>query len=99
MEIQMNALHIAKKDRAGATAFFMSGGNVPSSYKYSRIVTIFDIERGSSDWFLIFAKRDENYGNAAKTRLSLTVAQRDIAVAKFTAQFSVQQVVELAVAA
>jgi len=99
MEMQLCKFSIAKKDRKGATASSMSGGDVPNAYKYSRIVTIFDIERGASDWFLVYAKRDETYGNAAKPRLSLTVAQRDIAVHKFTSQFSVQKAVELAVAA
>jgi len=99
MEIQLMKLNIAKKDRNGATASGMSGGDVPNAYKYSRIVTSYNIERGASDWFLVYAKRDETYGNAAKPRLSLTPAQRDIAVSKFTEQFSVQAVVELAVAA
>ena len=99
MEIKLEKFSIAKKDRAGAKASSMSGGTIPNAYKYSRIVTIFDIERGPSDWFLIFAKRDENYGDSAKPRLSLTPSQRDIAVSKFTEQFSVQKVVDLAVAA
>jgi hypothetical protein len=99
MEMQLMKLNSAKKDRNGATASGMSGGDVPNAYKYSRIVTAYGIERGSSDWFLVYAKRDETYGNAAKPRLSLTPVQRDIAVSKFTAQFSVQKVVELAVAA
>ena len=99
MEMQLNKLNIAKKDRSGATASGMSGGNVPSAYKYSRIVNSYTIERKSSDWVLIDARRDEVWGNASKDKLSLTVAQRDIAVSKFTAQFSVQKVVELAVAA
>ena len=99
MEIQLMKLNIAKKDRKGAIAYGMSGGDVPNAYKYSRIVTAYGIERGASDWFLVYAKRDETYGNAAKPRLSLTTVQRDIAVSKFTAQFSVQKVVELAVAA
>ena len=99
MEMRLEKFGIAKKDRRGAKASGMSGGTIPNAYKYSRIVTIFDIERGPSDWFLIFAKRDENYGDSAKPRLSLTPAQRDLAVSKFTAQFSVQAVVELAVAA
>ena len=99
MEIQLMKLNIAKKDRSGALASAMSGGDVPNAYKYSRIVTIFDIERGASDWFLIAVSKYANYGNSAKPRLSLTPAQRDIAVAKFTAQFSVQPVVEMAVAA
>jgi hypothetical protein len=98
MEIQMQDLHIGKKDRSGATASGMSGGTVLSAYKYSRIVNIYLIERGSSEWFLVSASRIDIGGNADKPRLSLTPAQRDIAVSKLTAQFSVQAV-ELAVAA
>jgi len=99
MEMRLDKFSITKKDRAGATASFMSGGKVSSGYKYSRIVNTFQIERGASSWFLIDAQRTELWGNASKDRLCLTVAQRDIAVSKFTAQFSVQAVVELAVAA
>ena len=99
MENRLEKLNIPKKDRADASAWGMSGKNVPSAYKYSRIITVYQIERGSKDWFLILAKRDENYGNAAKPHLSLTFAQRDIAVSRFTQQFSVHSVVALAVAA
>jgi hypothetical protein len=98
-ELQLEKFEIAKKDRSGSTASGMSGGNVPSAYKYSRIVNTYQIERRSSDWFLIDVKRIDVWGNASKDRLSLTPAQRDIAIAKFTAQFWVQPVVELAVAA
>jgi hypothetical protein len=99
MEMRLEKFGIAKKDRAGAKASGMSGGNVPIAYKYSRIVNTYLIERGATDWFLIDAECIGVWGNASKDRLSLNVAQRDIAVSKFTAQFSVQQVVELAVAA
>jgi hypothetical protein len=99
MQNQLTDLSIAKKDQIGATASGMSGGNVPAAYKYSRILNTFEIERGASNWFLVNVKRIENYGNASKSRLSLTPAQRDIAIAKFTATFSVQTVVALAVAA
>ena len=99
MEMKLEKFGITKKDRSGARASGMSGGDVPNAYKYSRIVNTYTIERKSSDWFLIDARRDEVWGNASKDKLSLTVAQRDIAVSKFTAQFSVQAVVELAVAA
>jgi len=98
-ELQLEKYDIAKKDRSGAIASGMSGGNVPSAYKYSRIINDYTIERKSLDWFLIAVSKYANYGNSAKPRLSLTPAQRDIAVAKFTAQFSVQKVVELAAAA
>ena len=99
MEMRLEKFGIAKKDRAGAKASGMSGGDVPNAYKYSRIVNSYTIERKSSDWFLIDARRDEVWGNASKDKLSLTVAQRDIAVSKFTAQFLVQAAVTLAVAA
>ena len=99
MQNRLTDLSIIKKFQIGATASGMSGGNVPSAYKYSRIVNSFQIERGASDWFLVNIKRVEIYGNASKSRLSLTLAQRDIAIAKLTAQFSVQPVVALAVAA
>ena len=99
MEMRLEKFGIAKKDRSGARASGMSGGNVPTAYKYSRIVNTYTIERKSSDWFLISATKTETWGNASKDLLSLTPAQRDIAVSKFTAQFSVQPVVTLAVAA
>ena len=99
MEMKLEKFSIAKKDRSGALASGMSGGDVPNAYKYSRIVNSYHIERGSADWFLVAAVKIDNWGNAAKPHLSLTPAQRDIAVLKFTAQFSVQKVVELAVAA
>ena len=99
MEMRLKKFGIAKKDRSGARASGMSGGDVPNAYKYSRIVNSYTIERGASDWFLIAANKIDNWGNASKDHLRLTPAQRDIAVSKFTAQFSVQQVVELAVAA
>jgi len=99
MEMKLEKFGIAKKDRAGAKASGMSGGNVPSAYKYSRFVNTYTIERRSSEWFLIDAECVGIWGSASKVLLSLTPAQRDIAVGKFTAQFSVQPVVTLAVAA
>ena len=99
MEMRLEKFSIPKKARAGAKASGMSGGNVPNAYKYSRVVNTYTIERGASDWFLVAANKTETWGNASKDKLSLTVAQRDIAVSKFTAQFLVQAAVTLAVAA
>ena len=92
-ELQLDKFDIAKKDRSGAIASGMSGGNVPSAYKYSRIVNTYTIERGSAAWFLVSIEKFQNWGNASKDQLSLTPAQRDIAVHKFTSQFLVQAVV------
>ena len=92
-ELQLDKFDIAKKDRSGAIASGMSGGNVPTAYKYSRIVNTYTIERGASAWFLVSIDKIDNWGNARKDNLFLTPAQRDIAVHKFTSQFSVQAVV------
>jgi len=94
MEYHLNNFSIAIEDRSSAIAWGMSGGNVPNAYKYSRIVNTYKIKRGASAWFLIDVRRVEIYGNAYKNRLSLTPAQRDIAVTKFVSKFSVQPVVE-----
>ena len=92
-ELQLEKFDIAKKYRSGAIASGMSGGNVPTAYKYSRIVNTYTIERGSAAWFLVSIEKFQNWGNASKDKLSLTPFQRDIAVHKFTSQFSVQAVV------
>ena len=47
MEMRLEKFGIAKKDRSGAKASGMSGGNVPTAYKYSRIVNGYTIHRGS----------------------------------------------------
>lgn len=90
MEEKLDALGIPKKDRAGALASGMSGGSVPSAYKWQRTVNSFQIERKSSEWFLINASRCEIWGNASASKLALTTKQRDIALAKFSQQFTVQ---------
>ena len=92
MEEKLDALGIPKKDRAGALAFGMSGGSVPSAYKWQRTVNRFQIERKSSEWFLVSACRCDIWGNAAASNLHLTTKQRDIALAKFSQQFTVQSV-------
>ena len=92
MEAKLDALGIPKKDRAGAIATGWSGGNVPSAYKWQRTVNRFQVERKSADWFLVDAKRSDIYGNPSASNLALTPKQRDIALAKFSQQFTVQSV-------
>ena len=93
MENKLSELQIAKKNRSGSKAIGMSGGAVPSAYKWQRAVNVFDIERGSDAWFLVSIIKTEIYGSARSDILFLKPVQRDIAIAKFTAQFSVQDVV------
>ena len=92
MEAKLDSLGIPKKDRAGAIAHGMSGGSVASAYKYSRTVIRYFLERKSSDWFLVGAVSTDIYGDSSSPSLSLTPAQRDIALAKFSKQFTVQGV-------
>lgn len=99
METKLNTMGIPQKSRAGAIAIGMSGGDVPSAYKWQRAVNTFRIERKSSEWFLTDITKNDVYGNAASDCLMLLPIQKEIAVAKFTAQFSVQRVVEIAAAA
>jgi hypothetical protein len=92
MEVKLDKLGILKKDRAGARGHGMSGGDVPSAYKYQRTVNRYDIERGASGWFFVRASRSNIWGNATASSLSLTAKQRDIALAIFSKQFTVQEV-------
>ena len=92
MDTKLSSLGIPKKDWVGAIAHGMSGGSVPSAYKYKRNVSRYKIERRSSGWFFTMYHRTDIYGDASAPRLSLTPAQRDIALAKFSKQFAVQGV-------
>ncbi len=96
MENKLSELQIAKKDRSGAKASGMSGGAVPHAYKWQRAVNVYHIERGEEAWFLVKIIKTEIYGSARSDILSLTPSQRDIAISKFTAQFSVQDVEQVA---
>ncbi|NCX89482.1 MAG: hypothetical protein EBX02_10350 [Betaproteobacteria bacterium] len=44
-ELRLDKFNIAKKDRSGAIASGMSGGNVPTAYKYSRVVNTYIDQR------------------------------------------------------
>ena len=78
-----------KKDRAGAQRLFVSGERVPNAYKWARTATHLRLERGSSDWFLVAVTATEIYQSGGYERTLLTPAQRDIAVAKLCASFTV----------
>ena len=53
-EAQLAALGLPPSRRVGAQATHVSGGNVPSSYKFRRRVTYSTLTRGASGWFLTF---------------------------------------------
>lgn len=81
---------VTKKMASGAKFTSQSGKALPNAYKYTRQVTSVQIERGSSDWYLVAAHGFTAYKDAGNSRLILTLAQRDFAVHRFCTQFSVQ---------
>ena len=89
LDKKLSAL-LPKKDWKGARASYESGARVPNAYKYSRIVTRVTLERGAGAWFVIGLERLDIWGNAAALSISLTPAQRDAAVGRFSLLFAVQ---------
>jgi len=79
------------KNWQGARVTFQSGGSVPNAYKYSRIVTTVTLERGSRHWFVVGLRRSSIWGDSMPLSVSLTPAQRDAAVARFSLRFTVQE--------
>lgn len=88
-EAHLAALGISKKDRAGAQRIFVSGESVPNAYKWARTATHIRLKRGASDWFLVAVTATEIYQSGGYERTLLTPVQRDIAVAKLCASFTV----------
>jgi hypothetical protein len=90
LEAQLAELGIAKRDRAGATARYVSGDKVPSSYKYARTVSVVDMTRGSSGWYVTAIARPEVWPSAKTgARLILTPEQDAIAVATLRSRYTV----------
>jgi len=89
-ETQLAALQINKPERAGAVACARSGERLLAAYKYSRMITFVTLVRGSSDWFLTDIKAESTFIRLrGETRVTLTAEQGAKAIAKFSAQFSV----------
>ena len=82
---------IPKNAQAGCRFVFTSGGpKMPNAYKYSRIVTRYTIERGSSAWFLVDVAADSLYPNQhGGFQCLLTEAAFNIAAWAFKVKFSV----------
>ncbi len=79
-----------RKDWQGAEATCISGQKVPASYRGVRRGTLVVLQRGSRDWFLIFARRCSLYPNeGGRTKLHLLPEQRDAAVARLETNFTV----------
>ena len=82
-------LGLSKARMVGAKVVFTSGGDVPNAYKWKRKVTLVQLERRKSGWFLNAIEAIEIWGNAPKTAYRLTFEQDRIAVAKTRSTYGV----------
>jgi len=89
LDKKLSAL-LPKNEWKGSRASYMSGGSVPNAYKYQRIITMATLERGAGAWFGVGLCRLSIWGDADALSISLTPAQRDAAVARFSLRFTVQ---------
>lgn len=80
-EAQLEQLGLLVRERPGATVQALSGGKVPSAYKYPRKLTRAKLERTSSGWWLTDCRADT--GREGHETLVLTAAQDAAAVAHF----------------
>ena len=80
----------AKKRAPGATMTYISGDAMPAAYKYSRAATHLELERRSSDWFLINASATAIYNDGGKAQLTLTPAQDAAAIATLRKEYIVR---------
>lgn len=78
-EAQLDALGLTQAQRAGAVVHCVSGGTVPSAYKYSRALTRATLTRTSGGWWLTSAARLDAW--EGHETLYLTENQDDAAVA------------------
>jgi hypothetical protein len=90
-EALLEDLGIPKKDRAGAAFFAQSGSRLPTSYKYSVIVTIVQLSRKSNGWYLTDVRTAKRHLNSTPGRkLMLTTAQDDLAIANVRRAYLVE---------
>lgn len=91
LEAQLADLGIAKAHRAGATAQYVSGDEVPTSYKYARTVTVVRLTRSSSGWYVTGIETGEILPSAKTGAfLILTPEQDALAVAALRARYTVR---------
>jgi len=85
----LSELGLSKAHMIGAKVSCVSGGEVPNAYKWKRKVTVVEIERRQSGWFLNSIELHSLWGNAPKPVYLLTSQQDDIAVAKLRSAYLV----------
>lgn len=90
-EARLHALGLTKAQRVGAVAEVRSGGALPRSYKYARVVAKVTLHRATSGWFLISAATAESLEfSAGGTCVRLSPEQDKIAVELFRSAYGRQ---------
>jgi len=90
LEAQLADLGIAKAHRAGAKAQYVSGDEVPNSYKYARTVSVIDLTRGPSGWYVTAIATQEVWPSAKTGAFLIVTPEQDaIAVAALRARYTV----------
>ena len=96
-ETSLTNLGIAKKDRAGATLFYVPAGPSASSYRYAQGATTLRIIRRAAGWYVTEIHRTEVYPkNPERRNLTLTEKQDVIAVAALRNRYTVTRPVATA---
>lgn len=80
----------AKSRMSGAQVTYTSGGQVCTSYKYSRYINRVIMRRGSQKWYLEgFERISVREGWARSTHIALTPVQNQEAVRNFQRQYTI----------
>ncbi len=88
-EERLENVRLPKKNRKKARAYYCVNGPA-NAYKFAFTTTEFDIERGSTDWFLVSVKRVNVYPRS-KGGLKMTIleSQAEEIRAKSTTDFHI----------
>ena len=91
-EARLEALGIAKKQRAGAFFVATSGDTVPKKYKYGRNATFVRLERGATNWFITRVEKRTIFCDGGSKMLFLTANQDAAAIAKLRQGYQIAQI-------
>lgn len=79
----------AKKHLQGTQVVYVSGGEMPKAYKYSRVATSILLERRSSDWYLVNVESTTLWNSAGPEYIKFTEEQDAAAVAHLRREYTV----------
>ena len=88
-ENKLERLGLPKAERPGAKVFATSGAAVANAYKYGRKATYVAIERKGAGWYLIAVEPSSVFKEGGATKMQLTKAQDERAIAALRKQYSV----------